>query len=776
MKKENTIAWIWLIVVILIWTFAFFVSRVSAFDVVSSPTNFQAGWQWVFTWTSHCDSWGGITDNYRTFVWNFWNSHSWSFDSSHVVTGGGFCPDPSKYWINDFYNIGNWLYFTNVYSPWFPFNWHNIFYNSENNLSLDLWTTVPFINGLNVVLIDWSDVKFYTIDKTTMTLGSPTQTIPKPSVSFAVQQWTLPVYIKTDSSWWFWFLYQWTDGKAYLVFDTFWAWEDQPILPGTIWTWSIIPIWKISWEDIIFARQQLWSGSVYLKDTSTDIETYEMSNNFVLRNLNIFQNPVAYFNTSSWSVVKWDLNCQTPLYDSCRLSWWVFKCADSSGTLSPWWELCGGTITPPSNWGNWTIIPSLSGQVCRSQTYNIFSPNSYPIGSWSFTSYSDSSSRSTFYWLSDSNRYQDRFSIYPVYTWSIIEEWTFTGGINSWVPTTISQSIWDTELPASSLTVALVRNWLTAPINYIRVRTDYEGENFFWSNYNNIVANVDFMTANWVATYPMTWSGGYATAFSQYNATSAKITFLVNDTITFDWFETWLSLSGTTTKVSCTNDFYSCRFYQQQPWVFTCDASLNPSGTPQGNCTISGGQCRPVSNTWAYYDGGINIPGVTTTQVGWTWAVVWLKYTWEDLFTCSQTGINVLICPFEIIRKIWAKFTQIISTMIDFMYGVSAIGSPRGTGNFLWYLIPVTYAQDYGVNLISPYDRAGYSGALNPDYAPTYTWADIARMNHAMFTAGDNAKNLAPGGIRGILSFSQWTMILVCSIALFSMVILAIRM
>lgn len=74
--------------------------------------------------------------------------------------------------------------------------------------------------------------------------------------------------------------------------------------------------------------------------------------------------------------------------------------------------------------------------------------------------------------------------------------------------------------------------------------------------------------------------------------------------------------------------------------------------------------------------------------------------------------------------------------------------------------IPTTYADDLGKSLPAYWLQDG-SGNVLPDVAPSYTGADMMGLNHGMYTAGDHAKNLPRGGIKGVWTFSWWALMLI---------------
>lgn len=81
-----------------------------------------------------------------------------------------------------------------------------------------------------------------------------------------------------------------------------------------------MPLGSFVANDLILSRQFVGGGSMYIGDGASALPKIELSTGVILSRFNIFQNPVAYFSTSTNTVVKWDLNCKTPYYNSCTLN------------------------------------------------------------------------------------------------------------------------------------------------------------------------------------------------------------------------------------------------------------------------------------------------------------------------------------------------------------------------------------------------------------------------------------------------------------------------
>jgi len=384
----------------------------------------------------------------------------------------------------------------------------------------------------------------------------------------------------------------------------------------------------------------------------------------------------------------------------------------------------------------------------------------------------------------------------PNFVGAYINTDTFLG-IDSNVSTILSQDFWNTQLWNAILSTTLVRSWSTAPINYVRFKTDNQWQNYIGSQYQNQLWEVIFMNAQGSYKYALTWSGWYAIANSLHDATYIKTTFFSDTEI--HWFEVWYSTTTKITKTNCYNNLFSCNFYQIYPGTFECQSSKNPSWIPQGNCQVLNNICRPVNTgTWAvaYLDWYI-VPWATfVPTVDWSGTVNGISYEWEDIFQCtirdwlSAIG-DIIGCPITVISKIWSKFTVLIKTLINLFSWVSSIWSPRSTENIFWFILPNVYAEDLWTSLDSPfyheiqqvptwlYDIRGnpiykYDITwIRADVANSYTWKDIAWINKAMFQAGDNVKNMDRGGIKGLMAWTQWyfLVVMVCSCVVYIIIV-----
>lgn len=750
-----------------VWIIMLFIPKAHALDIVSSPTNAQSS-SWSHDWylQNIQNMWWGL------FVYYYTSASNWA-----VLIWSWLALQPDYNITFSVQNIAGWIDYVRLRCgipfsascPW----WASFDYvvNRNTNKSTFLWAYVtPFISGNILSRESWGNiVSYYISDFTGSSVPSPIQTVPKPSPAFWSYVNTYAINY-TANDWSNFFLYTGTDGKGYKVLGTFESWSDLPINSSS--GMQVIPMWPFIPDGTVLAYQS-WSQwwGIYLPYVSSFFITGALVSDYRLRFFTKFENPLAYFMTNSGTIVKWDMNCKTTWYSSCRLFWSVFKCASEAWVQSPAWELCGWTVYPPNNW---TGVPiSTTWFVwCQTIDYPIFSSWSYSIGAGAFSD-SQESDGYKFQWLANSNTYQDRFSVYPFYSWTILNTDTFTGWLEAWVDTTFSPGIGSTVL--QTLSVSLARSGSSAPINYVKVKTGFPGNNYFATAYNNIVANVQYNTPNWVFTYPMTWSWWYATSFSRYDANSIKISWLANDTITISWFEAWHSSTWSTiSKTNCGNTYFSCSYHQQQPGIFSCDSSRNVDGSAQWTCIDQSNQCKPASQTWAYYWPGVYIPGVTTITpiTNWSGDTVGIDYTWEDIFSCSESGLLVLVCPFQVLGRIWDKFTSLIKTIVNLIYGISSLWSPRWTGDIIGMIIPYAHA-DPGVNLKMPYQN-NPDWSMKNDSAQSYTWRDMMGLNKGILRASDSLANTDSWWIKWLYAYSMWTMIVIWVFVVIAIIVTAI--
>lgn len=241
--------------------------------------------------------------------------------------------------------------------------------------------------------------------------------------------------------------------------------------------------------------------------------------------------------------------------------------------------------------------------------------------------------------------------------------------------------------------------------------------------------------------------------------------------------------SATTTKTECRNAEYACKWIKYNTgfgcqWDFA-PAFDNPAYNATGECEVSAEwYCAPVQElrslaagspeAWVYDSNGNKVGRTTDTNLASK------DITNADIFSCSYTWLETLACPFQIAGKLWKQFLAMIKALWDLLKGISSLWSTAGTGKLMGLLensfgVPVAHAEDLGKNLWA-YWLTDWSGNILPDQAPSYTGADMAGINHSMFTAGDHAKNLDRGGIKGIWTFSYWWLMLVFAILIITLI------
>lgn len=423
----------------------------------------------------------------------------------------------------------------------------------------------------------------------------------------------------------------------------------------------------------------------------------------------------------------------------------------------------------PPSWNNTQTNISIAWLTCKSINYPVFTSSPYTIGNWTFSDNSSGSlipEKYTFQWLANSNSYQDRFSVYPS-TGIYLDTETFTGWIEAGKITTIYSDLdlISQNLP-TSLSVNITRTWAQSIINYVKIKTNNQGFSPINSNQKNIVAEVRFNGIDWkIYTYPMVYSGWYAIALSRFPAKNINIRF-TTWTVTFDWFEVWYTNDWSINKTSCANSAFICEYTQQSPGIFSCDSALNVSWIPQWECEISNNICQPKTWIIPYYDWAIVPGGAVQQAINASGAVVWLDYEAEDIFTCDESGLSVLICPFKVIGKVWSKFTFVIKKLVNLIYGISSLGSPSWQGKLLWFFINTVHAEQ--PDLIQPFD---YSNSWTS--AESYTWRDMINLNKSIFTASDNVYHMENIGIKWIYTIAQWFLILVFSVIWFVLFLIA---
>lgn len=746
-------------------------NNANAFDVVTSPTDVQS---WLMakygTWYLQITtSWSDSTQkqivinntvnglklnlNTRTDDWTYWSTTcSLSQPYTFIIQ-----EHKGLYLSNIVCKNFVWwsVIMTDIIFPWnmsYKIVSHNV--NWTEQITVDK----KVLLDSNIMTFTWSNLIINQYSNTGIIWTN--YVLPKPSAWFDIMKWTLPVFLRWSAGSYF-YAYQWTDWKAYKVLDTFSSGADLPIATSS-WLQSL-PLWKIWYNSLMLALQWAWSGTIYVPDAVTSSGTFGMDTSVILRNLIDFQNPVWYMKTSSWSIVKWDMNCMTPSYDSCRLFSWVYKCANNAWTQSPNGEVCGWSVnvSDPTcsdgiqnqdeigiDYGG--ICNNIRSTGCYSKTYNILIPNAYQymfLTGWTDTV--NSTTEKSFDNYSSDSMNEDYFGLMQSMTWSLLYTWSLQ--VTNWWPTSLIKPNDATD--ATQVEIYAMRSWEWRKINYVRFHTTYQWISILGAQIQNYVADVTFKNKNGSVTVPMTWTGWYATAQTSSYADASLTIKGFSSAMPFDWFEIGYS-TGTTTKTNCGNQYYSCEFNQTWPTTLSCNSSLNPSGTPQWSCVVVNSTCQPSSNTWAYYDGftsnGSNLVPITDGSGN----TVWISYSWsEDIFNCKiwdglQAIGDALTCPFTIVKNIWAKFSGVLKNITDFMSNTVNIGNNSYSGNILSFMIDTAEAKDSPlkwswVQIMDWQKNADWT--TYSDYSGAIASWSVNPLVWSFFHAQDNLRNQKDG-------------------------------
>lgn len=142
-------------------------------------------------------------------------------------------------------------------------------------------------------------------------------------------------------------------------------------------------------------------------------------------------------------------------------------------------------------------------------------------------------------------------------------------------------------------------------------------------------------------------------------------------------------------------------------------------------------------------------------------------YVQEAVFACNETGINTLICPFQVVGRVWDKFTAFLKLITNIIYWIWSFGSPKWTWeiiSYIWPIFPVAYADDLWEHLPNPW----FDGSANGNTANSYTWKDMMWLNKAMLKAWDSLYNLKDNWwVKWQYRFVQWMLILIWWVVVF---------
>jgi hypothetical protein len=343
-----------------------------------------------------------------------------------------------------------------------------------------------------------------------------------------------------------------------------------------------------------------------------------------LTRFNTFLNPKAYFINSSWSTISWDMNCMTTWYDSCILNSGVFKCANSVGTLSPWWELCGGTVyvwPPPSCtdgiknqdetsidfWWvcGWSSTSSYTYLTFTCQDRQIFEPNSATWYNYQFWASPlvpvtentiSTNGKMVIRYLDQSwsillSDRQDYIAFSNVNSWSVFDTSTFL--TISWTVNSYTRIYWTNPFMEIWM-VSEIWNWYN--IDYLKFATTKTG--IVWQVYDQ------FNHFLW----DLVWSGWLAIWKKNSSFTAGPLRIYWINNFSFNGFEAWMLEWGMITVSECHDDNFFCE-YTQQSWSqdYTC-SSKYVIGKSEGTCGVVDNKCVPTSSTYTpiWYSGSIN--------------------------------------------------------------------------------------------------------------------------------------------------------------------------
>lgn len=353
-------------------------------------------------------------------------------------------------------------------------------------------------------------------------------------------------------------------------------------------------------------------------------------------------------------------------------------------------------------------------------------------------------------------------SLINIYSWSILgsQSWSYVNFTSS----TEFATLKGTNIPVSGLEFSAVEN----------------------GDFLNIV-RVVFNTTTDGWTFPIQWSDiiGYAVFFN--TATWQYETQNIKKTSSWTWevrSEKWWQIvqivwvpgfsfshvdlfywsKYTIKKYECMNNAWECYWSRSATWSFSCGWKINPIYWNEiGSCESVGEYCQPSTNTstgkldpFNYLDASGSIRPVYN-QSG---SISWIAYNSQadDIFSCSYSWLETLLCVPEILWKIWKRFTVALKNLLDFLYSISSISSPKWDWKILWF-VNVASAYDAGATLRLPYYTTSTGAKITKE---TFTWSkNPMSINSSMATMWDNVNNLPDGWIKGIFAFAIYSTILI---------------
>lgn len=293
----------------------FWVKNIFAFDIVSSPDNFQK--YWLDFWYKNIDKWRysptvcyiqHINDRYLTYDWIDYlihSNHISSYDSSFSVVW-------FYYQRFLFYNIrvNSYTQTSCSYSSQLNISW---VFDTQLKKFISLPASFYYYWNSNFIFVNWNNLEYKKLNEDWT--FSIIQTIAKPS-------W----FVAPNFTYWAPIFNSSTNTFLYYVWNKFYLFNIQT---NSFTSWNLSSnqnLLDFSVMSRLLSSSRDWSKFSFF--TSLDYDPfYDDNDNIIISSswvtfgrVTYYDNPKIYFNSSDNSnIYSYDMNCNNPAYTSCLL-------------------------------------------------------------------------------------------------------------------------------------------------------------------------------------------------------------------------------------------------------------------------------------------------------------------------------------------------------------------------------------------------------------------------------------------------------------------------
>lgn len=372
---------------IFFWLFFYWINQTNAFDTINDTNiinQITRSKDWLTIWSHRWQAW-----SYDWSTW--WNIYLDVNDGSWTLISLNWWCVVSWMQLNYGYDISNTCHYSYEFVDSYSYNldlpsnitlfhfwWNYILINRNTRQTLQV-NNIISLKWNYIILNQDNQAKAYNIDFDNMSLWNSLYSwnfdTNCPVYTPWLQFWTIDT-IKTS-----YFVKQvWTD---VYFFDKYYSYCKKIVENAN---WYFTPFWKAFYLEqyssfwflyhsyntdqnyFYWYKNIVYNSSWYITDIHFWINEDSSNNPLVYFTWSLsypynFQNPVFTFaDTSVWKVYKWDLNCKTPWFTSCKTQQdWQYRCSSDSWEQSPNNEKCWNiVVTKDENGSNqvasWCVV------------------------------------------------------------------------------------------------------------------------------------------------------------------------------------------------------------------------------------------------------------------------------------------------------------------------------------------------------------------------------------------------------------------------------------